>query len=123
MTLARDAALNSIVRYQFAANAREVSEVLAHLPVRIASELAVELDGCGEALRYDGISERAYYFQSEGSTLAIWIWNDIDASEACDLLAFIVNRGTNVTEVMANEAFFVATGRLVSEPRTYRRAH
>jgi hypothetical protein len=123
MTLARDAALNSIVRYQFAANAREVSEVLAHLPVRITSELAVELDGCGEALRYDGISERAYYFQSEGSTLAIWIWNDIDASEACDLLAFIVNRSQRVTEVMANEAFFVATGRLVSEPRTYRRAH
>jgi hypothetical protein len=123
MTLPRDAALNSIVRYQFAANPSEISEVLAHLPVRIASELVVELDGCGEALRYDGILERAYYFQSEGSTLAIWSWNDIDASEACDLLAFIVNRDQRVTEVVANEAFLVATGRQVSEPRTYRRAN
>jgi hypothetical protein len=123
MVLARDAALNSIVRYQFAANPSEVTEVLAHLPVRIARELIVELDGCGEALRYDGILERAYYFLSEGGTLAIWSWSDIDASEACELLAFIVNRGQRVTEVMANEAFFVATGRQVSEPRTYRRAH
>jgi hypothetical protein len=123
MALAHDEALNRIVRYQFAGNAVEVSEVLARLPVRIASELIVELDGCGEALRYDGISERAYYFQSEGTTLAVWIWNDVDSSEASELLAFIVDRDQRVNEVLANEAFFAATGRRVCEPRGYRRAH
>jgi hypothetical protein len=123
MALARDAALNTTVRYQFAANASEVSDVLAKLPLRISTELVVELEGCGEALRYDGISERAYYFQSQGSTLAIWTWDDIDASEACDLLGFIVNLDQSFTEAIANEAFRVATGRQVSERRTYRRVH
>lgn len=123
MALALDEALNRIVRYQFAANVSEVTEVLAQLPIRIASELTVELEGCGQALRYDAISERAYYFQSEGSTLAIWIWNDVDTAEACNLFPFIVSLDQRLTEDVANEAFFRATGRTVSESRGYSSAH
>jgi hypothetical protein len=122
MALTFDSEFNRIVRYQFAADANEVTEVLADLPLRVASELAVELRDCSEALRYDGCSERAFYFQSEGSTLAIWIWNDVDASEACDLLLSIDNLDHRLTEATANEAFFQATGRSISEPRSYLRA-
>jgi len=119
MALSFDSEFNRIVRYQFAANANEVTEVLEHLPHRVASELAVELRECNEALRYDGCSERAFYFRSEGGTLAIWTWNDVDASEACDLLLSIDNLDERLTEVVANEAFFQATGRSISEPRSY----
>ena len=122
MALTLDSEFNRIVRYQFAANANEVNEVLTHLPHRVASELAVELRDCSEALRYDGCSERAFYFHSEGSTLAIWIWNDVDASEACDLLMSIDNLDQRLTEVVANEAFLQATGRSISEPRSYQHA-
>jgi hypothetical protein len=122
MALTLDSEFNRIVRYQFAANANEVTEVLEHLPHSVASELAVELSESNEALRYDGCSERAFYFRSEGSTLAIWTWNDVDASEACDLLLSIDNLDERVTEVVANEAFFQATGRSISEPRSYLRA-
>lgn len=119
MALTLEAVFNRIVRYKFAADANEVTEVLAKLPDRVASELAVELHGCSEALRYDGRSERAFYFRSEGSTLGIWIWNDVDASEASDLLLAIGNLDQRMTELVANEAFFQATGRSVSEPRSY----
>ena len=119
MALSLDSEFNRIVRYQFAANADEVTEVLEHLPHRVASELAVELSECNEAVRYDGCSERAFYFRSEGSTLAIWTWNDVDASEACDLLLSIDNLDQRLTEVVANEAFFQATGRSISEPRSF----
>jgi len=35
----------------------------------------------------------------------------------------IVSLNKSLTEVVANEVFFQATGRKVSEPRPYRRAH
>lgn len=121
MPLMFDQKLNRTVRLQFAANAKEIAEVIALLPVGVASGLVLELQGCGEAHRYDVSLERAYSFRSEGSTLAIWIWNNVDASEAGNLLPLIVNLNQSVTEAIANEAFFQATGRRVSELRTYRR--
>ena len=121
MPLTLDEKLNRTVRHQFAANAQEVAEVVALLPVKVASELTQELERCGEAHRYDVSSERAYSFRSEGNTLTIWTWKDVDASEAGNLLPLIVNLNQSVSEDVANDAFFRATGRRVGEPRTYRR--
>ena len=123
MSLTLDEKLNSTVCHQFAANAKEVAEVVELLPVRVASGLTVELEGCGEAYRFDVLSERAYSFRRDGTTLSIWIWNDVETSEAGNLLPLIVSLNKSLTEVVANEVFFQATGRRVSEPRPYRRAH
>jgi len=122
MSLTLDEKLNRTVRHQFAADAQEIAEVVSLLPVRVASELTQELERCGEAHRYDVSSERAYSFRSQGDTLTIWTWKDVDASEAGNLLPLIINLNQSVTEAVANEAFFQATGRRVGEPRTYRRA-
>jgi len=122
MALTLDQTLNRIVQHQFAANAKEVTEVVGLLPAKVASGLSRELELCGEAFRYDVRSHRAYSFRSEGSTLTVWIWRDVDTREASNLLPSIVSLDQILTEVVANKAFVQATGRRVSEPRTYRGA-
>jgi hypothetical protein len=121
MALTLDITLNKTLRHQIAADAREVTDVVARLPRRVADDLMVELQGCGEAHRYDVSSARAYSFRSEGSTLDIWIWSDVDAIEAGSLLPSLVGLDQGLTETTASDAFFQATGRRVNEPRAYTR--
>jgi hypothetical protein len=109
---------NDIVQYMLATNAAEIAEVFARLPVGVAQGLAAELDVAGDVHRYDADAKRVYYFEQQGTNLAVWSWNEVHRPhEAGELIFLVVGSRAPLDERLANEFYTRATQRTVRSPR------
>ena len=113
-----DRTYNAVVRYMLATTAEEVFDVFARLSNAVVDGLAAELDVAGDVHRYDREAKRAYYFEREGTNLAVWSWDEVHYfHEAGELLAIVVALKVPLDEAQANKAYARATGRTVENPR------
>ncbi len=105
-------AYNGVLRFCNASDAEEAAKFLEGLPQTVLSELSIELDLAGEALRYDLESTRAYAFEKNGAGLRCWIWDDVrNYDEASLLLAALVELDGPLTPELAARLYASATQR------------
>src|SRR5687768_16904973 len=109
---------NDVVRYIQATTADEVEQVLAPLPDGVREGLAEEVRKFGDGHRYDPTAKRAYYFERQGTGVAVWCWNHVyRPHEAGELIYRVVSSSASLDENLANACFARATGRTVTHPR------
>ena len=63
---------NAVVNYTLATSAEEIDQVFSRLSRIAATGLAAELEVAGDVHRYDAVAKRAYYFERQGTNLAVW---------------------------------------------------
>lgn len=106
---------NQVVSFIHATSADEFEELLARLPDPVKAGLAEELAKFMDAHRYDGSTQRAYYFERQGSGVIAWSWNHVyRPHEAGELIFRVVSSPGTLDENLANECYTRATGRAVT---------
>ena len=91
------------VSSHFAITAAEREALTAELPNAIARGLSESLDRETVVLRYDMPSRCAYCIKREGPGLSLWVWSDLGAEAAGDLLSSIAAIDEPMTETLALE--------------------
>ena len=105
-------AYNGVLRFCNASDNQEAAKFLEGLPETVLSELSIELELAGEALRYDLESNCAYAFEKNGAGLSCWVWNDVrNYEEASRLLAAVVEVEGSLTPELAARLYTSATQR------------
>ena len=108
---------NQIVSFIHATNTDEFEQVLALLPDLLRVGLAEELKKFSDAHRYDANATRAYYFERQGTGVAVWRWNHVyRPHEAGELIFLVVSSSASLNDQLANECYARATGRTVDSP-------
>lgn len=109
---------NAVVHYTLATTAAEVGEVFARLSKAVVIGLVAELDVAGDVHRYDPDKKCVYYFERQGTNLAVWSWNEVHRPhEAGELIFLVVSSVSPLDEMLANEFYVRATGRTLDNPR------
>ena len=108
---------NEIVGFMLAANGDEFAQILALLPEDVKGGLMEELQKLSDAHRYDTAAQRAYYFELQGTGVAVWSWNHVHRPhEAGELIFHVVGSTAPLDEKRANECYARATGRTIENP-------
>ena len=98
--------------FRLAVTPDEVAQLLAKLPATVAADLVKDLDGGGEAQKYDLASQTAYAFMRLRTGLACWSWLDVRTyGEAGRLLAAVVNLNEPLNPLTACQLYTAATSR------------
>jgi hypothetical protein len=80
----------------------EVAELMAKMPKTVRADLAKDLDGTGEAEKYDLGTQTAYAFRKVQTGLACWSWCDVRSyGEAGRLLAAVVDLSAPLNPLIA----------------------
>ena len=109
---------NQVVSFVHATSADELEQLLALLPDVVRVGLAEEVKKFGDAHRYDATGKLAYYFERQGSGVAVWTWSHVyRPHEAGQLIFDVVSQPASLNEKLANECYARATGRTVDRPR------
>ena len=108
---------NEIVSFMLAANGDEFAQILALLPEDVKGGLMEELQKLSDAHRYDTLAQRAYYFELQGTGVAVWTWNHVyRPHEAGELIFHVVSSAMPLNEERAIECYVRATGRTIQNP-------
>ena len=106
---------NEVVSFIQATTADEVAQALARLPDVVKVGLAEEVQKFSDGHRYDENAKRAYYFERQGTGMAIWSRNHVyRPHEAGELIFRVVSARALLDEKLANECYERATGRAVT---------
>ena len=96
---------DAVVNYALATSAEKIDQVFSRLSRIVAIDLGAELDIAGEMHRYDAVAKRAYYFERQGTNLAVWTRNEVHRfHEAGELLTLIVASKVCFDENEANKS-------------------
>jgi len=105
---------NEVVSFIQATTADEVAQALGRLPDVVKLGLAEEVQKFSDGHRYDENAKRAYYFERQGTGVAIWSWNHVyRPHEAGELIFRVVSARVLLDDKLANECYERATGRAV----------
>jgi hypothetical protein len=98
--------------FRLAVTPDEVAELLAKLPATVTADLVKDLDGGGEAAKYDLATQTAYAFVRLQTGLACWSWMDVRTyGEAGRLLAAVINSSERLNPLIACQLYTAATSR------------